>query len=461
MKLLAGTGRLPQLFAADDDSARARTASWRVVFPRFARVAVSWRERNLSAWLLFFAAVMLVLMVKAVSMRGAWDSFLFCGYSGLVSAYILSRFLLARLYRPQHLPPIGDATPTVTFGVPAKNEGDHICETILRIAQSDYPKDKFNIIAVNDGSTDHTLAEMHKAKELAAAQGVEVTVIDWKTNQGKREGMAECVRSSGNDIIVFIDSDSFVRPGTVRELLKHFADPRVAAVAGHAFVANADTNTLTKMQAVRYFVAFKAFKAAEALFGSVICCSGCCSAYRRTSVLEVLEAWRKQSFLGVSCTYGDDRSLTNHLLKKNYLTLYSPNAIAHTVVPDTFRAFLRQQLRWKKTWIRESMVAAGFMWRRHPVMSLSFYLGVVLPLLAPIMVSRALFWHPVVTGHPPLLYLGGLGLMALVFGLYYRANVKDRNWLYGVLFAAVFPALLVWQLPWAILNLRDARWGTR
>jgi hyaluronan synthase len=273
--------------------------------------------------------------------------------------------------------------------------------------------------------------------------------------------MAECVKRSRNEIIVFIDSDSFVEPSTARELVKYFIDPKVAAVAGHTYVANADTNTLTKMQDVRYFVAFKAYKAAEALFGAVTCCSGCCSAYRKESVLEVLDKWLKQRFLGIQCTYGDDRSLTNFLLQKGYKALFAPEATAYTFVPDTFRKFMRQQLRWKKSWTRECLKASCFIWKKNPIMAVSFYLGIILPLFAPIVVLRALIWYPYATGKTPWFYLMGLLLIAVVYGLYYFIHTKDRKWIFGVLFATFYAVVLIWQLPWAILNLRDPKWGTR
>ena len=291
--------------------------------------------------------------------------------------------------------------------------------------------------------------------------GVKVKIVDWGINKGKREGMAECVKQSENEIIVFIDSDSFVKPNTAKELVKYFTDLRVAAVAGHGYVANANVNFLTKMQDVRYFVAFKAYKSAEAIFGSVTCCSGCCSAYRRNYVLKILDKWLNQKFLGVQCTYGDDRSLTNFLLQKGYKTLFAPEAAAYTFVPDTFRKFLKQQLRWKKSWIRESLRAGTFMFKKNPIMMVSFYLGVILPLLAPVIVVRALLWYPYVTGKAPWFYLLGLLLMAVVYGLYYYIFTRDKKWVYGVLFATVYTLILIWQLPWAILNLRDPKWGTR
>lgn len=421
-----------------------------------------WKARNVNGWLIFYLCIYLVLVIKLVTLKSLDDNLLFGIYSLAVSFYIISRFLLAHFYEPHeaHFDP--DYRPTVTFAVPSMNEGKNIRETILRIAASDYPRDLFDVVAINDGSTDNTFSEMLEAKRLAAERyGVEVEVIDWKVNKGKREGMAASVRWSKKDLVVFIDSDSFVEPGTLKELTKYFVEPDVAAVAGHAYVANAEENMITKMQSARYFVAFKAYKAAESLFGSVTCCSGCCSAYRRADVLKVLDRWLGQKFLGVTCTYGDDRSLTNFLLDNGKRALFSPTAISYTFVPNTFRQFMKQQLRWKKSWVRESIKAGFFIWKRHPVMSVSFYLGIILPLLAPVIVFRALFWFPFATGIFPLFYLSGLLLMAFVYGLYYYIYTRDRNWIFGSLFAVFYTIVLIWQLPWAILNLRDSRWGTR
>ena len=122
---------------------------------------------------------------------------------------------------------------------------------------------------------------------------------------------------------------------------------------------------------------------------------------------------------------------------------------------------MRQQLRWKKSWVRESLLAGTFMWRRNPIMSASFYVGVILPLLAPVIVIRALLWYPITTGNLPYSYVFGLILMAVIYGLYYYAHTEDNKWLYGVLFATFYTLVLIWQLPWAIVNLRDSSWGTR
>jgi hyaluronan synthase len=210
-----------------------------------------------------------------------------------------------------------------------------------------------------------------------------IEVVNWVENRGKRHGMAEGVKRATHEIIIFIDSDSFIEPDAVRHLVKYFASPTVGAVSGHTDVYNRDTNLLTQMQALRYYIAFKIYKASESVFGSVTCCPGCCSAYRRSYISGIMDEWLTQTFLGSPCTFGDDRSLTNYVIRK-YDAVYSQDALAYTVVPDTLAVYIRQQFRWKKSWIRETFIASAFMWRRHPIAALSYYLYIFLAVVSPI-----------------------------------------------------------------------------
>ena len=175
----------------------------------------------------------------------------------------------------------------------------------------------------------------------------------------------------------------------------------------------------------------------------------------------MLPEWLAQSFLGTKSTYGDDRSLTNHVLKYRWKVLYAPDARAKTVVPETMKQFLRQQLRWKKSWIRESLAASRFMWKGHPINAALFYSSIILTSYGPTCDSaRGLRSEPFVLG-VPYYYVIGVVAMSMVYALYYRMYRPDPLWKYGVLFAFFYTAVLVWQLPIAIASLSDTRWGTR
>jgi len=422
----------------------------------------SWFGRkHVFSWGAIIILIYLVLLIKVLNLQHLNGGLVLLVYSLCVSVYLLSRFLVAHFYEIHDRNFHPEYTPTITFGVPSKNEGPHIYQTIMRIADIDYPKDKYDIIVINDGSTDNTLAEMKRAAKDAKTKGVKVKVIDWKINQGKRHGMAACIKESAAELMLFVDSDSFIEKDTTRELIKYFENPKVGATTAHCYVANESTNLLTKMQAVRYFVAFKAYKGAESVFGTVTCCSGSCSAYRREYIAPVIDQWLNQKFLGITCTYGDDRALTNILLSRGYDALYAPNARVYTFAPETMRTYLKQQLRWKKSWFRECIRASAFMWKRHPLMSVSFYLALILPLATPFVVLKAIIWFPLTTHRLPFYYIDGVVLMCIIYGLYYRVYANDRKWLPAVVGSALYSIVMSWQLLYAIATIRDSRWGTR
>jgi len=413
---------------------------------------------TLGLWLAFFGVIYVVLLIKTVTGSYIQYNLFFGIYSILIVIYIFSRFILSYFHRPVKISV--SYVPGVTFVVPAKNEEDNIYETLHRFGEVNYPFKKVEVIAINDGSTDGTLAEMERAARNLRDRIDRVEVVNWRENRGKRHGMHEGVKRAKNDIVIFIDSDSFIEPDCVRHLVKYFVDPRIGAVSGHTDVYNRDTNALTRMQTLRYYIAFKVYKAAESIFGVVTCCPGCCSAYRKAYLDEFIDDWLHQTFLGKECTFGDDRSLTNFVLRRYHAT-YSSEAKAYTIVPDTFAKYRKQQQRWKKSWVRETLIAATFIWRKDPLAAFFFYSYIFLAFSAPIVFIHALVWVPLFNHIPPYIYLFGLFLMLLLHGLYYRIYTRDKKWFPAVVTFWFYSVILLWQLPWAFVTIADTRWGTR
>lgn len=418
------------------------------------------RGRGLGYWLiplmatlLFAAGIAHVGYLKLANVEYFWYRPLANTYSLLISFYILSRFLLSAFYRP---PRYVGYRPTLSAVIACKNEEKSIARTIDCLYASDYPEHLLEVIAVNDGSTDRTLAEMQRVKE----RHPKLRIIDFGRNLGKRHGMAAGARAARGEILVYVDSDSFVRRDTLARIVQGFKDPDIGAVCGHANVHNARKNFLTRMQEVRYYVAFRVVKAAESLFGAVACCSGCLAAYRRRYVMEILDVWLRQSFLGTPATFGDDRSLTNFMLRR-YRVIYDSRAACSTLVPETYRQFFKQQLRWKKSWVRETFLASRFMWRRHPMAAFFFYLGGLFPLISPVVVCNAIVLPFFGVGEVSLLYIYGATLMSALYGLYYLGRLRSSLWVYGVAFSFFYMLILVWQTYYALLTVRRNHWGTR
>jgi hyaluronan synthase len=405
-------------------------------------------------------AIIIFSMTMVLGMR--WGNITYYWYQPLANVYsiaiagfIFSRFVLSLCYST---PKDSTITPTVSIIITAFNEEDAIYRTVECCYAVDYPAHRFDVVVVDDGSTDGTIAEVKKAQERWPG----LILVAFERNKGKREAMAAGARLAKGEILVYVDSDSFVRSDGIRKIVQGFADPRVAAVAGHTEVANVTKNSLTKMQQARYYVAFRVIKAAESVFGTVTCCPGCFSAYRRSCVMEVLDTWLAQHFLGVQATFGDDRSLTNYLLRK-YRVIYAADAIATTIVPEKHKGFLKQQLRWKKSWFRETLIAATFMWKKPPLAAIAFYAQLLFPIIAPLLILRICVWLPIVNGDfvSPVVYLLGTVLIGLMFSAYYLFWKSDRYWIYGLYFTLYYLIFLVWQMPYAIATQRDNRWGTR
>ena len=277
---------------------------------------------------------------------------------------------------------------------------------------------------------------------------------------GKREALAVGAKLARHELLVFVDSDSFLDPFAIRNLVQPFQDETMGGVSGRTDVANTFTNNLTKMQSVRYYIAFRILKAAEGIFDAVTCLSGPLSCYRKDLVLQYSDAWLHQKFLGQKATFGDDRAMTNFILR-HHRTTYQDTAICSTIVPNTYKVFLKQQMRWKRSWLRETFIAATFMWRKEPFMALSFYMGLIVPILAPVIVVYNLCYIPLAHRVFPTTFLVGILMMALLMSFCQLLLRRSSTWLYGLWFCLYYEAVLLWQMPIAWVTFWKSTWGTR
>jgi hyaluronan synthase len=380
---------------------------------------------------------------------------LFASYSIAVVIYVFGRFVLALFYRPT---PDRGFRPTVSIIIPAFNEEEGIVGTVASCIDVNYPRHLVEVIAINDGSTDRTWERMLEAK----TRWPQLYAVDLGRNYGKRGAMAEGVRRASGDVLLFVDSDSYLDAEAVTAIVQPFGDDKVGAVVGHADVRNSTVNWMTKMQQVRYYSAFRVIKGTESMLsGTVTCASGCCAAYRRSVVLPLLDEWEFQTFLGRPATFGDDRALTNRILSRHRV-VYQASARAETMVPERPRVFFRQQLRWKKSWLRESMQVIRYFWRKNPIAAVFTYASIAFPFMAPWVVLHAVGGR-LLGGQPGGLwfYIIGTYAMALLYSLYYAFKRHDGLWYHGMTFVALYMTVLVFQTYWGILTMRDTRWGTR
>ena len=386
------------------------------------------------------------------------------GYSILTAVYLLSRYLFGAFYKSV---PIDESyTPGVSVIIPCFNEEEWIQKTIIGCLNQDYPIDKLEVIVVDDCSNDNSVQKINEIIERLKVECSDYDVesrikfIPQPDNRGKREALVAGVNVAKHELVTFVDSDSFLEPRAIKNLVQPFRDPKVGGVTGRTDVENAWTNYITKMQAVRYYVAFRMIKAAESIFDCVTCLSGPISCYRKDLVDKYKYDWLSQTFLSQPATFGDDRSMTNFILK-HHRTVYQDSAICTTIVPSDFKVFLKQQMRWKRSWLRESIRAGGFMWKKEPFHAISFYAGIIVPVLAPLIVIYNMIYVPIVYKTFPIVFISGILLMSFLMSFVYLLFRKSKIWIYGLWFCLFYECILIWQMPIACLTFWKSTWGTR
>jgi hyaluronan synthase len=412
------------------------------------------RENRIKTFLLVGLIAVIIALLKSRNVVSFWYQPELQIYSLAAAAFVLSRAALLWFYKE---PEDVGYTTAISVVIAVKNEEACIERTVQHCFAARYPQDLLEVMVIDDGSTDKTWNVL----EQLQTQFPNLKTYRFEQNKGKRHAMALGASKAKGNIVVFMDSDSLAEPEAFYRIVQPFADKRVGAVAGHTLVIVEEDNPISKMEAVRYFVSQRVMKAAESLFGVVSCCPGPLSAYRRDAIMPILPEWLNQTFLGTAATFGDDRSLTNFVLR-GFRVVYHAGARCATYVPRDWHVYFRQQLRWKKSWFRETTIAVRFMFKKHPAAVLAYYASVVVTLVSPLIGFRALVYLPMTGGGISYVpYLLGLMLVYTLFGLIYYYFTQEKHWYYGLLFAFLYVFALSFQNYYALATVRRNHWGTR
>lgn len=307
---------------------------------------IGWGRRGLAAVAMFVVAAAGVVVTARI---GGGRIGL---YGAATFAYLAVKLLLSVVYRPAR----DESTPpdlTAAVVVPVYNEDPGAFAACLDslLAQSRLPDE---VWVVDDGSRATGCLAVARSRQPAFAErGVALHLHRFAVNRGKRHAQAHAFRRSKADVFVTVDSDTVLDRHAIAEGLKPFRDERVRAVTGRVRALNVTANLLTRLIDLRYANAFLYERAAYSAVGSVLCCCGSLSFYRAEVIAPNLADFVHQRFLGIEVHYGDDRRLTNYALQQGRV-VFQATCVGHTAVPERFGHWLRQQLRWNKSFIRET-----------------------------------------------------------------------------------------------------------
>jgi hyaluronan synthase len=297
-------------------------------------------------------------------LTGVHPPTLYMGFFAYVWLVWGAKALGARRYRPSSACPRAMRTSVI---VPVYDEPENIFRRALASVVANEPSE---LIAVVDGG-DASVAQ------VAAEYCDQVLRIP---KAGKRAAIAAGLRISdpATEVVVVLDSDTVWAPGALGELLRPFADPAVGGVTPRQAVFEPGGNPVRRLadwiEDVRYHLTVPA----QSVFGQVGCLAGRTIAYRRTAFEPAVERLVAQTVLGVRQHVGDDRVLTNELLRNGWRTVYQSTALVETDAPSDWPRFWRQQLRWGRSSQRETLLSLPWLWRR-PVACACFAADIVTP----------------------------------------------------------------------------------
>ena len=244
-------------------------------------------------------------------------------------ALIIGALALAEKLRPAPLDH-PDYQPPVSVLIPAYNEESVVVETVRAALVSRYPK--LEVLVVDDGSLDRT-AELVRQN---FGRDPRVHLLT-QANRGKPAALNHGLSVATGDVIVSIDADTIVDPEAVPRMVRHFADPKVGAVAGNVKVINRD-RWITRWQALEYITSQNLEKRAFDLLNCIPVVPGAAGAWRADLLRD------HGGFSGD--TVAEDTDLTLMIRRHGWKILYDEDAIGRTEVPETVDALVRQRFRW-------------------------------------------------------------------------------------------------------------------
>jgi len=139
---------------------------------------------------------------------------------------------------------------------------------------------------------------------------------------------------------------------------------------------------------------------------------------------------------------------------------YSYSIKVHVGVPNTMEALVKQQIRWKKSFIRSLSTTGGSYWRRPAYIAMIYYIMTVMKFVRPYVVFHAVFMLPFVGElSSTLLWFAGILFTAMIYGVDYKVrNPESKLWLYRPAFTLLTTFVYTWLLPVAMINIRSKSW---
>lgn len=445
------------------------------IFNRMAEASLSSIDYLVlvSTFLLMFVAVFLMYelhpyfhQIHLERMDTTWGFSLFMITSTLLAfklTFLLYIFILYLRYKPV-LSVDDNDLPTCTVIVPAYNEGKLVYETLKSLAASKYPIDKLQLISIDDGSKDDTWYWMQKSKELL---GDRLSIYQQPKNMGKRHALYRGFHLATGEIFVTVDSDSVVLKDTLRNMVSPFiGNDKCGAVAGNVRVLNKENGLIPRMLNVSFMFSFEFVRSAQSVLGSVLCTPGALAAYRKEAVMNCLPQWINQKFMGNATDIGEDRAMTNMIMKQGYHVYFQKNALVFTNIPEKYSGLYKMFIRWERSNVRENIMMSRFAFKNYRegskfgprLLLVNQWLGIITAYPLTLMMIILILANPILFFSASFM---SIFIFSSIPAIFYarKHSITESFWAYT--YSIFYTFGLFWITPYAIATANRRGWLTR
>nr|WP_312075754.1 glycosyltransferase [Chryseobacterium sp.] len=286
-------------------------------------------------------------------------------------------------------------------------------------------------------------------------------------NRGKRHALHRGFTTGTGEIFITIDSDSIIEKDTIRNMASPFVvSENCGGVAGNVKVLNKKQGIIPRMLNVSFVFSFEFIRSAQSSLGFVLCTPGALSAYRRDAVLNCLEEWIDQKFMGEIATIGEDRSMTNLILRQGFDVKFQKNANVLTNTPTNYKTLHKMFTRWGRSNVRETLMMNSFMFKnfreKNKAGARIIYLNEWMKMILVFPLIALMFYFFLTH---PLLYLSSALVGTFIFSsiqmLFFtkRYNFVEALWAYP--YSVFYLFSLFWISAFSIATVKNGGWLTR
>ena len=235
-----------------------------------------------------------------------------------------------------------DFFPTVTLVVPFYNEEIVLKTKIENTAKIKYPRNKLEVIFLNDHSTDNSI---NIIKANAKKLPFKFKIINNPNKQGKSNALNYLLPKIKKEITIITDTDSLIKEDAIQNLVKNFQDEKVGGANARIIILKPKSENTSYNEEKNYRFFYDMWRKGESNIHSISVCNGPLMSFRTDLLKDIILISGK----GYSA---DDSQLTFFVIKKGYRVLYDTSSIVYEVTPPNSSERFRQKMRRARGLIR-------------------------------------------------------------------------------------------------------------